>query len=173
MILSAVLRLSEDRRGLNVLICGFFLNMLFVQDVMLPDDGCDYFSKDNTGIIIDVAIEECCSRRDSLNAYGVIRSNLISASDERSSCDETALAPLPSFLHLILVMGNDTVAVPMAKSLTSSSKWFNLYGDFISKNASAVSQIESGLRSLTYIIPGIVCWPSFKALMTDATSRTI
>ncbi|KAI9787362.1 MAG: Peroxisomal membrane protein pex16 [Peltula sp. TS41687] len=29
----------------------------------------------------------------------------------------------------------------------------NLYGDFISKNASSVSQIESTLRSLTYIIP--------------------
>lgn len=34
-------------------------------------------------------------------------------------------------------------------------KWINLYGDFITKNASAVAQIESGLRSLTYIIPGL------------------
>jgi len=34
-------------------------------------------------------------------------------------------------------------------------KWYNIYGDFISKNASAVSQIETGLRSLTYIIPGM------------------
>lgn len=33
-------------------------------------------------------------------------------------------------------------------------KWLNMYGDFITKNASAVSQIESALRSLTYIIPG-------------------
>jgi len=42
-----------------------------------------------------------------------------------------------------------------AMAQTSSSfQWLNLYGDFISKNASAVSQIESGLRSLTYIIPG-------------------
>jgi hypothetical protein len=30
----------------------------------------------------------------------------------------------------------------------------NLYTDFITKNAGAVSQIESTLRSLTYIIPG-------------------
>jgi hypothetical protein len=29
-----------------------------------------------------------------------------------------------------------------------------MYSDFITKNSSAVSQIESALRSLTYIIPG-------------------
>jgi len=29
------------------------------------------------------------------------------------------------------------------------------YEDFVSKNASSVSQIESALRSLTYIIPGV------------------
>jgi len=34
------------------------------------------------------------------------------------------------------------------------SKWLGMYEDFIVKNASAVAQIESGLRSLTYIIPG-------------------
>lgn len=34
-------------------------------------------------------------------------------------------------------------------------RWLNVYGDFITKNASAVSQIESGLRSLTYLIPGM------------------
>ncbi|KAI1827564.1 peroxisome membrane protein [Xylaria intraflava] len=33
-------------------------------------------------------------------------------------------------------------------------KWPHLYGDFIAKNAHQVSQIESALRSLTYIIPG-------------------
>lgn len=44
---------------------------------------------------------------------------------------------------------------PEAMAQTSSTfQWLHLYGDFISKNASAVSQIESGLRSLTYIIPG-------------------
>ena len=37
----------------------------------------------------------------------------------------------------------------------SPVRWLNLYGDFITKNASAVSQIESGLRSLTYLIPGM------------------
>jgi hypothetical protein len=37
----------------------------------------------------------------------------------------------------------------------SVPKWYNMYGDFLSKNASAVSQIETGLRSLTYIIPGM------------------
>ena len=33
-------------------------------------------------------------------------------------------------------------------------KWFNMYGDFITKNAGAVGQVEGALRSLTYIIPG-------------------
>ena len=33
-------------------------------------------------------------------------------------------------------------------------KWLNLYGDFITKNQNSVTQIESALRSLTYIIPG-------------------
>ncbi|KAI1433347.1 peroxisome membrane protein [Xylaria sp. CBS 124048] len=33
-------------------------------------------------------------------------------------------------------------------------KWLHMYGDFITKNAHQVSQIESALRSLTYIIPG-------------------
>lgn len=31
--------------------------------------------------------------------------------------------------------------------------YLNIYGDFITKNAHAVSQIESALRSLTYIVP--------------------
>ncbi|KAF2203297.1 peroxisomal membrane protein pex16 [Delitschia confertaspora ATCC 74209] len=33
-------------------------------------------------------------------------------------------------------------------------KWLGMYSEFITKNAGAVSQIESALRSLTYIIPG-------------------
>lgn len=42
----------------------------------------------------------------------------------------------------------------MPGALSLSPKWLGMYGDFITKNASAVSQIESALRSLTYIIPG-------------------
>lgn len=42
-----------------------------------------------------------------------------------------------------------------AGSAASPMRWLNVYGDFITKNASAVSQIESGLRSLTYLIPGM------------------
>ena len=34
-------------------------------------------------------------------------------------------------------------------------KWLNMYGDFITKNAGAVGQVEGALRSLTYIIPGM------------------
>ncbi|KAF2966736.1 hypothetical protein GQX73_g6848 [Xylaria multiplex] len=35
-----------------------------------------------------------------------------------------------------------------------SPKWLHMYSDFITKNAHQVSQIESALRSLTYVIPG-------------------
>jgi peroxin-16 len=45
-----------------------------------------------------------------------------------------------------------TKQVPNALSLPP--KWINMYGDFITKNQSSVTQIESALRSLTYIIPG-------------------
>ena len=39
--------------------------------------------------------------------------------------------------------------------LLRPSKWLPLYEEFVSKNASSVGQVESALRSLTYIIPGI------------------
>lgn len=39
-------------------------------------------------------------------------------------------------------------------AITAPAKWLSQYDDFIIKNSSAVSQIESALRSLTYIIPG-------------------
>lgn len=39
-------------------------------------------------------------------------------------------------------------------ALSIPPKWLNMYGDFITKNQSSVTQIESALRSLTYIIPG-------------------
>jgi len=42
--------------------------------------------------------------------------------------------------------------VPTA--LTLPPRWLNAYGDFITKNQSSVTQIESALRSLTYVIPG-------------------
>ncbi|KAE8454406.1 hypothetical protein EG329_000028 [Mollisiaceae sp. DMI_Dod_QoI] len=38
--------------------------------------------------------------------------------------------------------------------LRHPSKFLSLYSDFIAKNQSSVTQIESALRSLTYIIPG-------------------
>lgn len=38
--------------------------------------------------------------------------------------------------------------------LSLPPRWLGMYSDFITKNSSAVSQIESALRSLTYIIPG-------------------
>lgn len=40
--------------------------------------------------------------------------------------------------------------------LFQPSKWIPLYEEFITENASSVGQVESALRSLTYIIPGLV-----------------
>ncbi|KAK4125190.1 peroxisomal membrane protein pex16-like protein [Parathielavia appendiculata] len=39
-------------------------------------------------------------------------------------------------------------------TLSLPSQWLQMYDEFIAKNAHQVSQIESTLRSLTYIIPG-------------------
>ncbi|KAI1295190.1 peroxisome membrane protein [Xylaria venustula] len=52
-----------------------------------------------------------------------------------------------------------TITTPSSRnpirSLTSMPpKWMHMYSDFITKNAHQVSQIESALRSLTYVIPG-------------------
>lgn len=41
------------------------------------------------------------------------------------------------------------------EALALPPKYLRMYGDFVTKNASAVSQIEGALRSLTYILPGI------------------
>ncbi|KAI8631697.1 peroxisome membrane protein [Xylariaceae sp. FL1651] len=43
---------------------------------------------------------------------------------------------------------------PIHGLLSMPPKWLNMYSDFITKNSHQVSQIESALRSLTYIIPG-------------------
>ena len=42
-----------------------------------------------------------------------------------------------------------------AGAALSLPKWLATYEHFIAKNAGQVSQIESALRSLTYIIPGL------------------
>lgn len=38
--------------------------------------------------------------------------------------------------------------------LSLPPQWLGAYDEFVTKNAGQVSQIESALRSLTYIIPG-------------------
>lgn len=43
---------------------------------------------------------------------------------------------------------------PVTNVLALPPKWLNMYSDFIAKNQGQVSQIESALRSLTYVIPG-------------------
>ncbi len=47
-------------------------------------------------------------------------------------------------------------ASAVGQILAMPPKWLSMYEDFIAKNAGQVSQIESALRSLTYIIPGKV-----------------
>jgi len=47
-----------------------------------------------------------------------------------------------------------TASAKGSEAISMPPKWLGMYSDFITKNASAVSQIESALRSLTYIIPG-------------------
>lgn len=42
----------------------------------------------------------------------------------------------------------------LRNALSLPPKWLAMYDDFVTKNASQVSQMESALRSLTYIIPG-------------------
>ncbi|POS75891.1 peroxisomal membrane protein PEX16 [Diaporthe helianthi] len=42
----------------------------------------------------------------------------------------------------------------LRNTLALPPKWLAMYDDFVTKNASQVSQLESALRSLTYIIPG-------------------
>jgi hypothetical protein len=51
-------------------------------------------------------------------------------------------------------------------ALTAPAKWLSQYDDFIIKNSSAVSQIESALRSLTYIIPGIYAYSTCATVLT-------
>ncbi|KAI7782169.1 peroxisomal membrane protein pex16 [Diaporthe eres] len=42
----------------------------------------------------------------------------------------------------------------LRNTLALPPKWLAMYDEFVTKNASQVSQLESALRSLTYIIPG-------------------
>ncbi|KAK4224915.1 peroxisome membrane protein [Podospora fimiseda] len=47
-----------------------------------------------------------------------------------------------------------TTTTSTSRSIASPPRWINMYSEFITKNSHQVSQIESTLRSLTYIIPG-------------------
>ncbi|CAI7584175.1 Peroxisome membrane protein Pex16 [Penicillium cosmopolitanum] len=46
------------------------------------------------------------------------------------------------------------ISNPISPAMLGPSKWLALYEDFVTKNSSSVGQVESALRSLTYIIPG-------------------
>ncbi|KAI1252337.1 hypothetical protein MGN70_006912 [Eutypa lata] len=49
---------------------------------------------------------------------------------------------------------NNNSKNPIRRVLATPPTWLTMYRDFITKNAHQVSQIESALRSLTYVIPG-------------------
>ncbi|RYP77487.1 hypothetical protein DL771_001060 [Monosporascus sp. 5C6A] len=50
--------------------------------------------------------------------------------------------------------GNPKSRNPIQRVVSAPPKWLQMYSNFITKNAHQVSQIESALRSLTYVIPG-------------------
>jgi hypothetical protein len=54
--------------------------------------------------------------------------------------------------HPIATM--ETVRPTIPSRMLKPTNWLSLYEDFVAKNASSVGQVESALRSLTYIIPG-------------------
>lgn len=55
-------------------------------------------------------------------------------------------------MSTIEALKEHTAAIP--KVLSLPPQWLNTYDDFILKNAGAVTNIETGLRNLTYLIPG-------------------
>ncbi|KFZ20650.1 hypothetical protein V502_03097 [Pseudogymnoascus sp. VKM F-4520 (FW-2644)] len=69
----------------------------------------------------------------------VMQSRLPEGVDASSPSVLSMLKSIPSHLHANVPMPNE---------------WLSLYSGFVLKNASSVAQIESALRSLTYIIPG-------------------
>ena len=63
------------------------------------------------------------------------------------------MAPSDLRISMASIYKQAQAHVPEAVSIPQD--WLSMYEDFISKNSSSVSQIESALRSLTYIIPGL------------------
>lgn len=59
------------------------------------------------------------------------------------------------------------------EALALPPKYLHMYGDFVTKNASAVGQIEGALRSLTYILPGIISIPGCYKLILLTHNRSI
>lgn len=61
----------------------------------------------------------------------------------------------PSDLHQETCRSVPAKRSAIKSTLAMPSHWVHMYDEFITKNAHQVSQIESTLRSLTYIIPGM------------------
>lgn len=47
-----------------------------------------------------------------------------------------------------------SAAKGLRHALSLPPRWMDMYDNFVTKNASQVGQIESALRSLTYLVPG-------------------
>ena len=50
------------------------------------------------------------------------------------------------------------------------SKWISSYENFVTRNLNTVNQVESALRSLTYIIPGLTIYS--KRIDRDLNANT-
>ncbi|TVY30146.1 Peroxisomal membrane protein [Lachnellula hyalina] len=60
--------------------------------------------------------------------------------------------PIEAIKPMTSISASSPRLIPTALALPP--KWLNMYSSFITANQSSVTQIESALRSLTYIIPG-------------------
>ena len=60
----------------------------------------------------------------------------------------------PILVDLVIMERLKSAADQTKVTVKLPAKWLGQYGDFITKNAGAVGQVEGALRSLTYIIPG-------------------
>lgn len=73
-------------------------------------------------------------------------------------------SPSPAFHAITVIMETvRNIQNPIPAAMLQPSKWLPLYEEFVTKNASSVGQVESALRSLTYIIPGAHASPFLTA----------
>lgn len=106
----------------------------------------------------DMLSEDRCVAQSERESGAEAESDVRVARSRRDRRDQPLAIPSHRLqLHRMDLYRQSTAQIRNAVSLLSHSP--HMYEEFIAKNASAVSQIESGLRSLTYIIPGSLLYP--------------